>query len=96
MVGSKRGDGSALPLLAQSGMDAGLTRPESGSEQSGVARMENEGGPSNRGLAGRSLDATLAKLGIVRVPITTFEWNGYRYTNASDAIAAAERATRTT
>ena len=41
------------------------------------------------GLAG-----TLAGLGIVAVHSTTFEWGGYRYTNASDAIAAAKRAAR--
>ena len=39
-----------------------------------------------------SLDGMLAKFGIVSVPSTMFEWGGYRYTNASDAIAAARRA----
>ena len=65
----------------------------SGSEQSGVSRMENEGGPS---AARRSLDAEredeLAALGIACIQTTTFEWGGYRYTNAHDAIAAAKRA----
>ena len=36
-------------------------------------------------------DADLARLGIVAVPKTVFEWGGYRYTNAVDAIAAARR-----
>lgn len=36
-------------------------------------------------------DAELARLGIVAVPKTVFEWSGYRYTNADDAIAAARR-----
>lgn len=34
----------------------------------------------------------LERYGIVRVPAETFEWNGYRYTHATDALAAAKRA----
>jgi len=34
----------------------------------------------------------LERYGIVRVPSDTFEWNGYRYTHARDALAAAKRA----
>jgi hypothetical protein len=68
-------------------------RPPSGSEKSGMSRQENEGGP---GLAPpiteASVEGSLARLGIVAVPSTRFEWGGYRYTNASDAIAAATRA----
>jgi hypothetical protein len=33
----------------------------------------------------------LQQLGIVRVPADTFEWRGYRYSHAHDAIAAARR-----
>ncbi len=33
----------------------------------------------------------LAQYGITPVTTTTFEWGGYRYTNAHDAIAAAKR-----
>lgn len=33
----------------------------------------------------------LAQLGIERVRTEHFLWGGYRYTNASDAIAAAKR-----
>ena len=33
----------------------------------------------------------LDRLGIVRVPTDYFLWGGYRYSNASDAIAAAKR-----
>jgi hypothetical protein len=54
--------------------------------------MENEGGSP---AAGRSTDADsedeLAALGITCVRTKTFEWGGYRYTNAHDAIAAAKR-----
>ena len=63
-----------------------------GSEQSSVSRMENEGGPPP---AHRSSEASmrdeLAALGITCIQTKTFEWGGYRYTNAHDAIAAAKR-----
>lgn len=36
-------------------------------------------------------DAELARLGIERVQTESFRWGGYRYTNASDAVAAAKR-----
>ena len=44
-----------------------------------------------------SVDAAnleLARFGIVARQHTTYEWNGFRYSNASDAIAAAKRAAR--
>jgi hypothetical protein len=36
-------------------------------------------------------DAELKQHGITRVPADAFLWGGYRYTNASDALAAAKR-----
>ena len=36
----------------------------------------------------------LARFGIVARQHTTYEWNGFRYSNANDAIAAAKRAAR--
>ena len=39
-------------------------------------------------------DSELVRLGIERVQTESFRWGGYRYTNASDAIAAAKRAKR--
>jgi hypothetical protein len=39
-------------------------------------------------------DAELGKFGIERVPADVFLWEGYRYSNARDAIAAAKRGTR--
>jgi len=54
--------------------------------------MENEGGPlSAHRSRDMSEDQELAALGIVCVQTRTFEWSGYRYTNAHDAIAAARR-----
>ena len=64
--------------------------PRTGSEHSGIARQDS-GGPARHEA---DLDEDLARLGIVAVPSTMFEWGGYRYTNASDAIAAAKRGAR--
>ena len=36
-------------------------------------------------------DSELARLGIERVQEESYRWGGYRYTNASDAVAAAKR-----
>ena len=67
--------------------------PVSGSEQSGVSRMENEGGPATvRPSSEADREDELTALGITWVQTKTFEWGGYRYTNAQDAIAAAKRA----
>lgn len=41
-----------------------------------------------------SVRSELEQYGIERVPADVFVWGGYRYTNASDAIAAAKRAER--
>jgi hypothetical protein len=38
----------------------------------------------------------LERHGIISHQHTSYEWNGYRYSNASDAIAAASRAARST
>ena len=40
-------------------------------------------------------DARLATLGITRIPADVFVVGGYRYSNAKDAVAAAERMART-
>jgi hypothetical protein len=39
-------------------------------------------------------DEDLRRLGITTHEHTSYEWNGYRYSNATDAIAAAKRASR--
>ena len=56
-------------------------------------RWENEGGPMapRRTPAPDELHIELKRYGIVPVQLTVFEWGGYRYSNASDAIAAARR-----
>ena len=40
------------------------------------------------------LRAKLERLGITVVPRAVYEWGGFRYSNANDAIAAAERGAR--
>jgi hypothetical protein len=37
-------------------------------------------------------ETELSRYGIKRVPADVFLWEGYRYTNARDALAAAKRA----
>lgn len=39
-------------------------------------------------------EAVLAALGIERIPVDYFHWNGFRYGTLKDAIAAARRAGR--
>jgi hypothetical protein len=36
-------------------------------------------------------DAELDRMGIQRVPADVYLWGGFRYSNASDAVAAAKR-----
>ncbi len=52
-----------------------------------------EGEPAPTGTQDGSPDTTalLQRYGISTVPRPTYEWGGYRYTNAHDAIAAAKR-----
>jgi len=56
-------------------------------------RWENEGGPPRSPdlLPRDDLQAELESLGIAPVQLTVFDWGGYRYSNARDAIAAAKR-----
>jgi hypothetical protein len=41
-----------------------------------------------------STAADLKRFGISARQHTTYEWNGYRYSNSSDAITAAKKAAR--
>jgi hypothetical protein len=56
-------------------------------------RWENEGGPTHMpslAVAG-DIGSDLKRFGIAPVQLTVFDWNGYRYSNVKDAIAAAKR-----
>ena len=56
-------------------------------------RWDNEGGQIRpEKPSGEELQHQFRRYGIVAVQLTVFDWGGYRYTNASDAIAAAKRA----
>lgn len=64
-----------------------------GASQGSTDRWENEGGPmAPRGMPARDdVQHELEHYGIVPVTLTVFDWGGYRYSNVSDAIAAAKR-----
>ena len=56
-------------------------------------RWEDEGGlAAPKRNAATEQRNELERLGIKSTPTTVFEWGGYKYTNANDAIAAAKRA----
>ena len=62
------------------------------SEKSYAAtQWENEGGAMRPPTIETEIGCKLAAHGITAIPLTVYEWSGYRYTNAKDAIAAAER-----
>lgn len=58
-------------------------------------RWENEGGPVRQEkLSSDDLKVELERYGVMPVQLTVFDWGGYRYSNARDAIAAAKRLSR--
>jgi len=61
-------------------------------------RWENEGGPTRSPeMESRDdLQSELERYGITPVQLTVFDWGGYRYSNLTDAIAAAKRAATST
>lgn len=55
-------------------------------------RWENEGGPMRPEMPSPDdLQVELKRYGVVPVKLTVFDWGGYRYSSARDAIAAAKR-----
>jgi hypothetical protein len=58
-----------------------------------AARWENEGGPARppEMQSRDDLQSELKRYGITPVQLTVFDWGGYRYSNAKDAISAAKR-----
>ena len=54
-----------------------------------VSETSDQGLPE--GSASKAEAALLAEHGIIRVPADGFDVDGYRYTNAGDAIAQAKR-----
>ena len=56
-----------------------------------ASQWENEGGAMRPSIIEAEIGHKLATLGITAISRAVYEWSGYRYTNAMDAIAAAER-----
>ena len=55
-------------------------------------RWDNEGGMMRPEMPSPDdLQDELNRYGIMPVQLTVFDWGGYRYSNAKDAIAAAKR-----
>lgn len=79
----------AIPIQIRE-LEAAL-KEDAKREQAG-AQGESPG--TGRSLQSESLQSQLEQYGISRVPADVFVWSGYRYSNASDAIAAAKRAER--
>jgi hypothetical protein len=59
-------------------------------------RWDNEGGhvAALSSPHADALELQLHQYGIVPVQLTVFDWGGYRYSNARDALAAAKRDAR--
>lgn len=72
--------------------------PQPSAETSGLVQPEAAGrskeAANPRGAEGETQATELARHGITSVPVTFFDWGGYRYSNARDAIAAAKRGER--
>lgn len=81
----------AIPINVRE-LEAALKR-DAEREQLG-AEGENPSPSNAENSIAESVRSQLEQYGIERVPADVFVWGGYRYTNASDAIAAAKRAER--
>ena len=79
----------AIPISVRE-LEAALKR-DAEREQLGV---DGESPSNAENSLAESARSQLEQYGIERVPADVFVWGGYRYTNASDAIAAAKRSER--
>ena len=70
-----------------------MTYASEQSSKHSTDRWENEGGPARSPTIppAAHLQSELNKYGVTPVQLTVFDWGGYRYSNAEDAIAAAKR-----
>jgi len=66
-----------------------MPKPSEELKQAGAPRGKSA--PAVVKQASPGIPALLKRYGITTVPRLTYEWGGYRYTNAHDAIAAAKR-----
>ena len=72
-------------------MSAFPERSASDSDKAAFPRTEKECPPVTARRTDTAQSDLLAQYGIIAVPLTSYEWGGFRYTNAHDAIAAAKR-----
>jgi hypothetical protein len=72
-------------------MSAFPERSASESDKAVFPRTEEKRPPATARRADAAQSDLLAQYGIIAVPLTSYEWGGFRYTNAHDAIAAAKR-----
>ena len=72
-------------------MSAFPERSASESDKAAFPRTEKECPPVTSRRTDTAQSDLLAQYGIIAVPLTSYEWGGFRYTNAHDAIAAAKR-----
>ena len=70
-------------------------RSANGSEKPAFPLSESVHEPLATNRVAASEPDLLAKYGITAVPLTSYEWGGYRYSNAHDEIAAAKRGAST-
>ena len=66
-----------------------MPKPSTDIKQAGAPKRAGE--PAVAKDSSPDVAALLERYGITTVPRPTYEWGGYRYTNAHDAIAAAKR-----
>jgi len=65
--------------------------PSNSEKTFAASQWENEGGAMRPATIEAEIGHKLATHGITAIPLTVYEWSGYRYVNAKDAIAAAVR-----
>jgi hypothetical protein len=66
-----------------------MPKPSKDIKQAGAVKRAR--GPAVAKDSSPDVAALLTRYGITTVSRPTYEWGGYRYTNAHDAIAAAKR-----
>jgi len=59
-----------------------------------ASQWENEGGAMRPSTIEAEIGHKLAAHGITAIPLSVYEWSGYRYTNVEDAIVVAGRSIR--
>lgn len=72
-------------------MPAFPERSASGSKKQSFPQTESVPALLGSDATDSNQDELLARYGITSVPTMRYEWGGFRYTNAHDAIAAAKR-----